>query len=366
MFSKLFSSNSVSEDHVQLIELFYNQYQSDIFPKGISVVCQWVSLQLSENHLTLTLKVPFACDSELGAFAALLLEQHDLSVLVIGEIIITQIKKHPIKGIKNIIAIASGKGGVGKSTTTVNLAYALQAEGAKVGILDADIYGPSIPKMLGLEGQKVTTVDRKLMNPLLSNGIYANSIGFLVDENDATIWRGPMASRAFGQLLNESAWPDIDYLLIDMPPGTGDIQLTLAQQVPVCGAIVVTTPQDVALSDAAKGITMFKKVNVPVLGVIENMSYHLCDNCGEKTHLFGLGGGDKLVEKFETELLGQLPLDISICQDADHGKSALIENSTSDISHNYRRIAGKVASKLFHEFDVRSPQTKDILFTQID
>lgn len=366
MFSKLFSGKSVPEDQVKIVELFFSQYKSDIFPQGIASLCQWQSLTYVDEHLTLTIVVPFACDSELSMFAEALLSDKNISVLVIGQLKVDQIKKHQIAGIKNIVAIASGKGGVGKSTTTVNLAYALQAEGAKVGILDADIYGPSIPKMLGLEGAKVNSSDGKRMNPMEVNGIQAMSIGFLVDKDDATIWRGPMASRAFDQLLNESAWQDIDYLLIDMPPGTGDIQLTLSQKVPVCAAIVITTPQDVALNDAAKGLAMFNKVNVPVLGVIENMSYHLCEHCGEKSHLFGQGGATKLIEKFDTQLLGQLPLTSEICDDADNGRSALIENSTGDIANYYRRIAAKISAELFHNYDARSPHTKEILFTQID
>lgn len=366
MFSKLFSPKSVPKEQQTLIENFYQGYKSEIFPNGIANICQLIALKTIDGHITLTLKVPFACDDELQGFAEKLLEAHQISIIVDGQLDVIKIKKHLMPGIKNIIAVASGKGGVGKSTTTVNLAYALQAQGARVGILDADIYGPSIPKMLGIENEKVTSSDGKLMMPIEVNNLSAISIGFLVDKEDATIWRGPMASRAFGQLLNECAWQDIDYLLIDMPPGTGDIQLTLAQQVPVSAAVIITTPQDIALDDAAKGIAMFKKVDVPVLGVIENMSYHLCNHCGEKSHLFGSGGGERLSEEFETKLLGQLPLDISICQHADNGKSALLENSSGDIAIQYRRIAAKIAADLFYQFDARSPQTSEILFTQID
>lgn len=366
MFSKLFSSKSVPKEQQAVIESFYQTYKSDIFPNGIATVCQLVTLAVTDGHITLTLKVPFACDDELQAFAEKLLDEHQISIIIDGQLDVIKIKKHQIPGIKNIIAISSGKGGVGKSTTTVNLAYALQAQGARVGILDADIYGPSIPKMLGIENEKVTSNDGKLMLPIEVNDLSAMSIGFLVDKADATIWRGPMASRAFGQLLNECAWHDIDYLLVDMPPGTGDIQLTLAQQVPVSAAVIITTPQDIALDDAAKGITMFKKVDVPVLGIIENMSYHLCNHCGEKSHLFGSGGGERLTKEFDTQLLGQLPLDISICQYADNGKSELLENSSGEIAIQYRRIAAKIAADLFHQFDVRSPQTSEILFTEID
>jgi len=366
MFSKIFPSKSLPKEQQELIEGFYKNYQSELFPNGISTVCELIGLSIIDGHITLTLKVPFACESELNNFAEQLLSTHQLSIVVDGQLDVFNIKKHDISGIKNIIAVSSGKGGVGKSTTTVNLAYALQAEGARVGILDADIYGPSIPKMLGIENEKVTSADGKLMTPIQANDISAMSIGFLVDKADATVWRGPMASRAFGQLLNESAWQDIDYLLIDMPPGTGDIQLTLAQQVPVSASVIITTPQDIALDDAAKGIAMFKKVNVPVLGVIENMSYHLCDHCGEKSHLFGMGGGERLSKEFDTKLLGQLPLELSICQNADQGKSDLLENSSGDIALQYRRIASKIAADLFYLFDARSPQTSEILFTQID
>ncbi|WP_206486407.1 iron-sulfur cluster carrier protein ApbC [Thalassotalea sp. G2M2-11] len=366
MFSKFFSKKMLNKEQVEAIETFYQHYQSEIFPEGIAAVCQLIDVDLVDDTITVTLKVPFACHSELNRFAELLLEKHNISIVIDGQLEMINIKKHDIRGIKNIIAIASGKGGVGKSTTAVNLAYALQAEGASVGILDADIYGPSIPKMLGKDGAKVTSKDGKLMDPIEVNELSAMSIGFLVDEKDATVWRGPMASRAFGQLLNETAWPDIDYLLVDMPPGTGDIQLTLAQQVPVSAAVIVTTPQDVALADAAKGIAMFNKVDVPVLGVIENMSYHLCEHCGEKSHLFGKGGGEMLCGDYNTQLLGQLPLDISICQHADQGKSSLLENSAGDIAQQYRKIASKIAADLFRQFDARSPTTSEIMIKQVD
>jgi ATP-binding protein involved in chromosome partitioning len=366
MFSKLFSSKSVPKEQQVIIERFYQGYKSDIFPNGIASVCEVIKLSNVDGHITLRLKVPFACENELQVFAEKLLAEHQLSLLIDLELDVIQIKKHQIEGIKNIIAISSGKGGVGKSTTTVNLAFALQAQGARVGILDADIYGPSIPKMLGIENSKVSSNDGKLMNPIEINDISTMSIGLLVDKSEATVWRGPMASRAFEQILNETAWQELDYLLVDMPPGTGDIQLTLAQKVPVSAAIIITTPQDIALDDAAKGIAMFKKVDVPVLGVIENMSYHFCSKCGEKSHLFGEGGGERLSKEFDTKLIGQLPLDISICQNADKGKSALLENSAGDIAIQYRRIAAKIAADLFYQFDARSPQTSEILFTQID
>ncbi|GHF01246.1 iron-sulfur cluster carrier protein ApbC [Thalassotalea profundi] len=366
MFSKLFSSKSPSDEHSKTIRDFYQTYQSDIFPKGIAAVTELTKLSVKNSNIVLSITVPFPCLGELAIFAEQLLAKHEISVLIDAEVKMIKVKEHAIEGITNIIAISSGKGGVGKSTTAVNLAYALQEEGANVGILDADIYGPSIPKMLGLAGQRLSSIDGKKMQPLESGGLAAMSIGFLTDENDATIWRGPMASRAFGQLLNETAWSDLDYLIVDMPPGTGDIQLTLAQQVPVAAAIVITTPQDIALNDAVKGLAMFKEVKVPVLGIIENMSYHICDNCGEKSHLFGRDGGVKISTKFNCELLGQLPLDISICESADQGNSQVLENSTGEVALQYRRIATKIASGLFHQLDKRSPLTKEILIKTVD
>ena len=335
-------------------------YQSEIFPEGILAVCTGYNLNITKNKIIIDLTIPFPCKGELAGLADTLTEAISIKVVFNLQLDVTVVRQHPIKNVKNIIAIASGKGGVGKSTTAVNLAYALIAEGAKVGILDADIYGPSIPTMLGIKDQKPSSVDGKLMTPLTAYNLHAMSIGFLVPEDDATVWRGPVASTAFTQLLQETAWPELDYLLIDMPPGTGDIQLTLAQKVPVAAAVVITTPQDIALADAIKGIAMFDKVQVPVLGVIENMSYHQCENCGHQSHLFGEGGGADIAIAYQTKLLGQLPLDIRIRQDADFGKSAIIENSTSELTQLYRNIARNVAGQLFLQLDKRSPQTAEI------
>tara|TARA_B110000091_G_scaffold202712_1_gene235503 strand:- start:272 stop:1462 length:1191 start_codon:yes stop_codon:yes gene_type:complete len=335
-------------------------YQSEIFPEGILAVCTGYNLNITKNKIIIDLTIPFPCKGELAGLADTLTEAISIKVVFNLQLDVTVVRQHPIKNVKNIIAIASGKGGVGKSTTAVNLAYALIAEGAKVGILDADIYGPSIPTMLGIKDQKPSSVDGKLMTPLTAYNLHAMSIGFLVPEDDATVWRGPVASTAFTQLLQETAWPELDYLLIDMPPGTGDIQLTLAQKVPVAAAVVITTPQDIALADAIKGIAMFDKVQVPVLGVIENMSYHQCENCGHQSHLFGEGGGADIAIAYQTKLLGQLPLDIRIRQDADFGKSAIIENSTSELTQLYRNIARNVAGQLFLQLDNRSPQTAEI------
>lgn len=251
----------------------------------------------------------------------------------------------PLPGVKNIVAVASGKGGVGKSTTSVNLALALAAEGARVGILDADIYGPSIPTMLGLSGLP-EIVEDKVMLPKVSFGIQSISIGYLIDPDQPMIWRGPMVTSTLQQLLNQTRWDDLDYLIIDLPPGTGDIQLTLAQQIPVSGAIIVTTPQDIALIDAQRGLGMFEKVNVPILGLVENMSIHICSNCGHEEAIFGQGGGLAMAEKNQVELLGSLPLDINIRQMADSGRPTVAADPDSRPAQMYRAIARKMAAKL--------------------
>ena len=257
----------------------------------------------------------------------------------------------PQQGIKNIIAVASGKGGVGKSTTAVNLALALQAEGATVGILDADIYGPSIPRMLGCKGQP-ESVDGKSLEPMIGHGVQSMSIGYLVEEDTPMIWRGPMVTQALEQLLNDTNWKDIDYMIVDLPPGTGDTQLTLAQKIPVSGAVIVTTPQDIALLDARKGLKMFEKVEVPVLGVVENMSIHICSQCGHSEHIFGEGGGTRMAEQHNVDFLGSLPLDIRIREQADSGNPTVSALQDSEISEIYREIARKTAAKL-------STQAKD-------
>ena len=253
--------------------------------------------------------------------------------------------KH-IKGVKNIIAVASGKGGVGKSTTSVNLALALAAEGATVGILDADIYGPSQPRMLGVSGTRPESSDGQSLNPVLSYGMQSMSIGYLIDDDTPMIWRGPMVTQALEQLLNDTQWREVDYLIVDMPPGTGDTQLTLAQKVPVSGAVIVTTPQDIALLDARKGYKMFEKVEVPVLGVVENMSIHICSNCGHEEHIFGQGGGQSMADEYGIAFLGALPLDIRIREETDSGKPTVIADPDSRISQIYREIARRVAAKL--------------------
>ncbi len=248
-----------------------------------------------------------------------------------------------LPGVKNIIAVASGKGGVGKSTTAANLALALAAEGARVGILDADIYGPSQPQMLGIGHERPVSEDGKTMTPLTAHGLQAMSIGFLVDVETPMVWRGPMATQALTQLLKETAWKDLDYLIVDMPPGTGDIQLTLSQSVPVTGAVIVTTPQDIALLDARKGLKMFEKVGVPIIGVVENMSIHICSNCGHEEPIFGTGGGQKLCADYGVPFLGALPLDLQIRSEADSGVPTVAADPDGRIAKIYKEIARKVA-----------------------
>jgi len=250
-----------------------------------------------------------------------------------------------IPGVKNIIAVASGKGGVGKSTTAVNLALALSAEGASVGVLDADIYGPSQPMMLGIAGRPESK-DGKTLEPMTGHGIQAISIGFLIDLDTPMVWRGPMVTQALEQLLKDTRWRDVDYLIVDMPPGTGDIQLTLAQKVPVTGAVIVTTPQDIALIDARKGLKMFEKVGIPILGIVENMSTHVCSRCGYEEHIFGQGGAARMCKDYGTELLGQLPLDISIREQADSGKPTVVADPDGRAAEIYRAIGRRVAIKI--------------------
>ena len=250
-----------------------------------------------------------------------------------------------LPNVKNIVAVASGKGGVGKSTTAVNLALALAAEGAQVGLLDADIYGPSQPMMMGIDARPESE-DGKTMEPLENYGVQVMSIGFLVNADDAMIWRGPMATQALEQLLRQTNWRDLDYLIVDLPPGTGDIQLTLSQRVPMTGAVIVTTPQDIALLDAKKGIKMFEKVGVPILGIVENMAVHVCSQCGHAEHIFGEGGGRKLAEQYGADYLGALPLDIKIRLQADGGKPTVIADPDSEVAGIYKAVARQVAIKI--------------------
>ncbi len=271
-----------------------------------------------------------------------------LDVKVSSEIIAHAVQRNlqPLKSVKNVVAVASGKGGVGKSTVAVNLALAWGIQGARVGLLDADIYGPSQPRMMGLSGQRPVTRDGKSLEPLRAHGLEVMSIGFLVDEEQPMVWRGPMVTQALNQLLGDTNWSELDYLVIDMPPGTGDIQLTLSQRVPVSGAVIVTTPQDIALLDARKGLKMFEKVSVPVLGVVENMSTHICSKCGHEEHIFGAGGGARMAAQYGVELLGELPLDIHIREQVDGGCPTVVAESSSPRARAFFEMARRTAVRL--------------------
>jgi ATP-binding protein involved in chromosome partitioning len=269
--------------------------------------------------------------------------QVDVQMKIVSHAVQRGVKLVP--NVKNIIAVASGKGGVGKSTVAVNLALALAAEGASVAVLDADIYGPSQPTMLGIRGRPESK-DGKTLQPMEGHGLQAMSIGFLIDTETPMVWRGPMVTQALEQLLNETQWRDVDYLVVDLPPGTGDIQLTLAQRVPVTGAVIVTTPQDIALMDARKGLKMFEKVGIPILGIVENMSTHVCSKCGHEEHIFGEGGGERMGKDYNVELLGALPLDIRIREQADSGKPTVVSDPDGGVSRTYKQIARRVAVKI--------------------
>ncbi|WP_269531966.1 iron-sulfur cluster carrier protein ApbC [Chitinimonas sp. BJYL2] len=312
-------------------------------------------LRIDGSTVTLTIALPYPAQSRHAAIAAdieaALLAEAGVSRVVIQ--VETRIEAHtaqrgltPMPNVKNVIAVASGKGGVGKSTTSVNLALALAAEGARVGILDADIYGPSQPLMLGLQGQKPESPDGKSITPLQAHGLQVMSIGFLIDAEQPMVWRGPMVTQALMQLLNDTRWDNLDYLVIDLPPGTGDIQLTLSQRVPVTGAVIVTTPQDIALLDARKGLKMFEKVGVPVIGIVENMAMHVCSNCGHVEPIFGEGGGAQMASDYGVQLIGQLPLDMSIRLSIDEGKPTVAAEPDSQVAALYKAIARKVAVQI--------------------
>jgi ATP-binding protein involved in chromosome partitioning len=304
-----------------------------------------------QQQITVTLGYPvkgYAAELELKLSEAL--KQAGASNVAVS--VSSKIIKHKVQqgvpaleNVKNIIAVASGKGGVGKSTTSVNLALALAAEGARVGVLDADIYGPSQPRMLG-SNKRPESVDGKSIEPIESFGVQSMSIGFLIDEEEPMIWRGPMVTQALQQMLGDTNWKELDYLVIDLPPGTGDIQLTLSQKVPVSGAVIVTTPQDISLLDARKAYKMFEKVKVPVLGVVENMSTHICSQCGHEEHIFGTGGGQRMADEYSINMLGSLPLNIRIREDADGGQPSVVTDPEGEIAMGYRKIARRVAAKL--------------------
>lgn len=312
------------------------------------------NIQINGNDVSLDIVLGYPANSVLDDIKQLV--TNDLKTIDgIGNINInvgSRIAAHKVQqgvnllpNVKNVIAVASGKGGVGKSTTSVNLALALAAEGATVGLLDADIYGPSQPQMLGLSGRP-DSQDGKSIEPMEAHGIQAMSIGFLVETDTPMVWRGPMVTGALEQLLRDTKWRDLDYLVIDLPPGTGDIQLTLSQKIPVTGAIIVTTPQDIALLDARKGLKMFEKVGIPILGIVENMSTHICSKCGHEEHIFGAGGGEIMSKDYNVDLLGSLPLDITIREQADGGKPTVIASPESNITATYKQIARKAAIKI--------------------
>lgn len=312
------------------------------------------SVKVSGSDVAIAVELGYPAASQHAALAEALTDAvkaqpgaGNVSVTITTNIVAHAVQRgvQLLPGVKNIIAVASGKGGVGKSTTAANLALALHAEGARVGVLDADVYGPSQPLMLGASGRPESH-DGQTMEPHVAHGLQVNSIGFLVDDDQAMIWRGPMATQALEQLLRQTNWKDLDYLIIDMPPGTGDIQLTLSQRVPVTGAVIVTTPQDIALIDAKKGLKMFEKVGVPILGIVENMAVHICSNCGHAEHIFGAEGGQKMAAQYGTELLGSLPLAMSIRAQADSGTPTVAAQPDGEFAALYKALARKVSSKI--------------------
>jgi ATP-binding protein involved in chromosome partitioning len=312
------------------------------------------NIQINGNDVSLDVVLGYPANTQLDIIKKLVSEAL-ASIEGIGKLTIqvgSRIASHKVQqgvnllpNVKNVIAVASGKGGVGKSTTSVNLALALAAEGAQVGLLDADIYGPSQPQMLGISGRPESS-DGKSIEPMMAHGLQTMSIGFMVDIDTPMVWRGPMVTGALEQLLRDTKWKDLDYLVIDLPPGTGDIQLTLAQKIPVTGAIIVTTPQDIALLDARKGLKMFEKVGIPILGIVENMSTHICSQCGHEEHIFGAGGGEMMSKDYNVDLLGSLPLDINIRMQADGGTPTVIAEPDGKIAQIYKEIARKAASKI--------------------
>ena len=316
---------------------------------GLDLHSTGARLRYTDGTLEVQLAYPLgaaAAELQAGLAAALGLGVQNIQVRTQVDSSAVQQNVKPIQGIKNILVVASGKGGVGKSTTAANLALALAHDGAQVGLLDADIYGPSQASMMGLSGQRPSSSDGKTFAPLIAHGVKVMSIGLLVDEEQPMVWRGPMVTQALTQLLNDCRWGELDYLVVDMPPGTGDIQLTLSQRVPVSGAVIVTTPQDIALLDARKGLKMFEKVGVPVLGIIENMSTHICSNCGHEEHVFGAGGGARMAAQYGVDLLAELPLDIRIREQADDGKPTVAADPAGKLAQAYLSMARRTSARL--------------------
>ncbi|MFD0966346.1 iron-sulfur cluster carrier protein ApbC [Seminibacterium arietis] len=370
-----FSANLIEEQKQQIKEKF-TEFQFDSLEKNLIALGALKKVELKDDVLYVKIVLPFlwqqgfeqlktALSVSLKEIAAAKEIKWQLNYNIAT---LKRANNHPaVKGVKNIIAVSSGKGGVGKSTISVNLALALKVLGANVGILDGDIYGPSIPHMLGVAEQRPTSPDNKHIEPIQAYGIVANSIGFLMDANSATIWRGPMASSALNQLLQETLWAknsvELDYLIIDMPPGTGDIQLTLSQQIPVTGALVVTTPQDIALIDAIKGVSMFQRVSVPVVGIVENMSVHICSKCGYHEPIFGTGGAFKMAEKYGVKVLSQQPLHIRLREDMDKGEPTVVSEPNNPISQSFLKLAETVSTRLYWQGDVIP---SEILFKAVE
>jgi len=312
------------------------------------------NLSVSDNNIHVDVVLGYPAKSQFQAIKDLVVSQlkkiadvKNIEVNVSSDIVAHTVQRGVklLPGVKNIIAVASGKGGVGKSTTAVNLALALSAEGASVGILDADIYGPSLPMMLGISGRPESKAENTI-EPMAGHGLQASSIGFLINEDSPMVWRGPMVTSALEQLLRQTRWRDLDYLIVDMPPGTGDIQLTLSQKVPVTGAVIVTTPQDIALLDARKGLKMFEKVGVPIIGIVENMSTYICPSCGHEEHVFGSGGGQKMCSDYGVDFLGSLPLNMSIREQSDAGRPTVVAEPDGPISMVYQQIARQIAIRI--------------------
>ena len=312
------------------------------------------NLRVEDGNVSLDIVLGYPAKSQFESIRTSLInairalpEVKNVSVNVSSQIVAHTVQRGVklLPCVKNIIAVASGKGGVGKSTTAVNLALALAAEGAQVGILDADIYGPSLPMMLGITGRP-ESIEENTIEPMEGHGLQASSIGFVIEEDSPMVWRGPMVTSALEQLLRQTRWRDLDYLIVDMPPGTGDIQLTLSQKVPVTGAVIVTTPQDIALLDARKGLKMFEKVGVPIVGIIENMSTYICPKCGHEEHIFGTGGGEKMCQEYGAQFLGALPLNLSIREQADSGRPTVVADPDGVISAIYKAIARQVAIRV--------------------